>query len=577
MDNIEKIRSRDLKILCFDTETIKDSDGSQKAILISVYDGIQNYFFFSIYDFVNFIFQKKYRNYRFFSHNLEFDFCSSIYKVAKELKLTCKIYYNKSNLIKIVVCDKNNNRVTFCDSMNFFRFSIETLGQALGLPKLQKPAFLGCKPKNKEEWEQLKKYCARDSEIIYRALQNLSATITKIKNTISSSAFNQLKSENSKIKEFCSLKIAKNQFFKNAYFGGRVESLWRGYVPNVKCYDFNSLYPYVLTFKYPDLNSIREVTDINFNKLGIAKVKVKVDNVYYPILPIKTEKLIFATGTFEGTWTFQELAFLEEQKLGRVEQIIKAYQFNNSEYYYRDFILKHYEQRLKYKQEKNPLELNEKLLMNSCYGKLGEYPERTELLYSNNKKESYKAINKGFSYLDFNQNFLYRRIENKTTTNTNFIHSSFVTAYARLELAKKVLEILKHKGKVFYTDTDSIFTNRELEENKKLGGLKLEKTGNAVFIKAKLYFMDNKLTAKGIERTAKEQIKINFGKETITTGYKRFVRLRESLRRIDKGAFEQEQRIYKATLTTDSKRIYLENLNAKELFEKNTDSKPINL
>jgi hypothetical protein len=74
--------------------------------------------------------------------------------------------------------------------------------------------------------------------------------------------------------------------------------------------------------------------------------------------------------------------------------------------------------------------------------------------------------------------------------------ASAVTAYARVEMSKVKLDILKNGGSIYYTDTDSIVADVELPETKvgtTLGAFKLEHVADlAYFITNKTYFLQLK-------------------------------------------------------------------------------------
>lgn len=75
---------------------------------------------------------------------------------------------------------------------------------------------------------------------------------------------------------------------------------------------------------------------------------------------------------------------------------------------------------------------------------------------------------------------------------SSVVISAAITAYARIHMAKLKLDILNNGADVYYTDTDSIVTNKELPKDmvdaKALGKLKLEhKIDKAIFISGKLY------------------------------------------------------------------------------------------
>lgn len=63
-------------------------------------------------------------------------------------------------------------------------------------------------------------------------------------------------------------------------------------------------------------------------------------------------------------------------------------------------------------------------------------------------------------------------------SSTSIVISAAITAYARIHISRLKLEILKQGAELYYSDTDSIVTNKKLPDNlvssKSLGLLKLE-------------------------------------------------------------------------------------------------------
>lgn len=95
---------------------------------------------------------------------------------------------------------------------------------------------------------------------------------------------------------------------------------------------------------------------------------------------------------------------------------------------------------------------------------------------------------------------------------TSIAISAARTAYGRIHISRFKSDILNKGGQLYYSDTDSIVTNLQLDDNmvnnKELGKLKLEhKIDRAIFISGKIYcFFDNKGNfinrAKGVKSTS---------------------------------------------------------------------------
>jgi len=150
-----------------------------------------------------------------------------------------------------------------------------------------------------------------------------------------------------------------------------------------------------------------------------------------------------------------------------------------------------------------------KILLNSLYGRMGMDDRFTYSSFIS--KDSYLEYEGKYSYkildvMDFGDNYLVEVEGDETRTmlddrneshNINISISSAVTGYARILMSK-----FKNnsKLKLYYTDTDSIYTNlnpdklNELNNNivdpKILGKLKLETISTrAIFISPKVYYL----------------------------------------------------------------------------------------
>lgn len=84
----------------------------------------------------------------------------------------------------------------------------------------------------------------------------------------------------------------------------------------------------------------------------------------------------------------------------------------------------------------------------------------------------------------------YEDKESIRPSNTSVVISAAITSYARIHMNKLKLDILKTNGKIFYSDTDSIVTNKRLSDKltaTEIGLLKLEHgIEKGIFISGKL-------------------------------------------------------------------------------------------
>jgi hypothetical protein len=185
-----------------------------------------------------------------------------------------------------------------------------------------------------------------------------------------------------------------------------------------------------------------------------------------------------------------------------------------------------------YKLKSNPINKNQKgiakSLLNNLLGRFGinlDKPitevvneKRFDIISSMNKVMGYTELSKDKIMVSYTEKLDYDIIkehgldfvkvlsqyEDKEIQSLNITSiplSAAITAYSRIHITRIKHDILnKLKGKIYYSDTDSIVTDVELPESivhsTELGKLKLEhKINTGIFISGKLYILH---TDKGV-------------------------------------------------------------------------------
>jgi len=156
-------------------------------------------------------------------------------------------------------------------------------------------------------------------------------------------------------------------------------------------------------------------------------------------------------------------------------RILEGYQFitESNIYPYRDFIEKLYQKRRELKKQNNPMQLPIKIILNSIYGKTGQYDKRT------------KRIGNLFNPIIF----------------------SFITGFARAQLYRFVIENGIEKDVVAFA-TDSVCTTKDLGVNSTtLGEFSFEKNADDVFyLQNGLYRFGRKWKKRGLGKLKKKEI-----------------------------------------------------------------------
>lgn len=390
----------------------------------------------------------------------------------------------------------------FLDTFNIWPMSAKKLGEKFGVKKLALDVYS-------------KEYVFRDVEIIhaamkfvweitgYMGLQKCPATL----GGLAVKVWRQWGGENVHDSHILS---------RQALYGGRVELFKAESESDSVCYtDINSLYPYVMTFDFPaELKETRKML-----AHGITTVTIKLPETELALLPFRSVdgRIYYPYGKITGTWTNIELHHAEENgaKILKVHESIGT---NDTIQPYKYFVDKLYNLRVNSTSEAEKLFY--KLLMNNLYGRLSVSGKIGRSVYRTPESEK-----KGVPYGEK----VHVEYSLPLSTETNWSHGSYVTAYGRIELFKAMQAIAtKH---LIYCDTDSTIFDWPRKKplpfkcGDKLGQMKLVAWQSLCMTYApKMYRTDDEYKAKGVPR--------QLAKQYIETGRAEFdlpFRLRESI------------------------------------------------
>jgi len=433
-------------------------------------------------------------------------------------------------------------RLNIIDTVNYFKVPLKTLGESVGLPKMEIDI-------EKATYEQALPYCKRDCEIIARSMDRLidfvrTNRLGKLGPTVASLALSAYRHRFMKHYIYIHDRERVLKLERDSYHGGMVNCLFVGKVRDQKVYklDVNSLYPTVMRNQYPvkllyGLNdpSISYVKNELNRKAVIADITLSSKANTYPV--VQNKELIFATGVFRSVLCGPELqrAIL----LGDVKRIHYA-AFYDLAPIFREYVDFFWEKRLEYKQKDDKANQTFcKYLLNSLYGKFAQgHYEWTTFNYKNlesilrslgheiptiyEKRANLPILKAGqipWIPLNTNETIKLRKIgsleqiQQRTGWHPeSFVGiASYVTSYARRYLMS-LLEIAGSRN-CYYYDTDSLFVNakgkRNLERAGKcsdveLGGLKIEGSEyEPTFLAPKDYIFGEDICLKGIRKNAK--------------------------------------------------------------------------
>lgn len=581
------------KIYGFDIETFGNNNN---FLMGSIVNNTEKYIFWNQKEMIDFCLNSHdLRNSWLYATNLGFDFLALF---GNDFDIYSKFEYIIRGSEIIHTSYKNEttkSKIYFSDTMNFLKLGVENIGKIINIKKMPKPSFLGKKPKNEIEKKQLEVYNLNDSYITFKFaeyLQNGFNEIgTNIKYTIASTSKSLFTNKYLKYMIMQPSKEVIKEMYKS-YYGGRTEIIQRGYIHDCFYYDINSLYPSVMknnVFPFPNTLKLSYKNDVNiiYDYEGISLCNFKVKDLYIPLLPFRdTDKLLFCNGDFTNWQTHAEIRKAIE--LGYEVDIKKTYYTEKTFNPFKDFVDDLYKKRMIYKNENNNMHILYKILLNSLYGKLGQKLQQSKV-YFVNSQESKDVINKMFNVnrelfkkglpekykIETPDNRTYRqngkiyhepRIYYITDLDTenypsfiNPILAIYTTSYARLQLYNLIEKVLKKNGDVYYYDTDSIITDKNLPCNDNLGDIKKEyDIAEGQLIKPKFYYLKTQQNEDvfklkglmGVKTFDQFENIINTGKYE----YVKFTKFKESIRRNLK--FNQKLNVIKELELNDNKRYW---------------------
>jgi hypothetical protein len=421
----------------------------------------------------------------------------------------------------------SQRRIIFLDTLNWFKMSLEALGEGIGINKLPFPGY----DKPFDVWET---YCKQDVEVCRQAVEYF-IQFLKDNNlggfapTIASQAFKAWKSVYLKHKVVIHTEKAVRKLERESYCGGRVEAFYIGqpHCRKVYCLDVNSMYPYVMKINnYPSVFKClvncptpKEMERYTKKYLYVARVRV---DCQAPIVPFKSpDGLIFKRGETLTTLCQPEIEYILENG-GTVDYLnVCFYEYAKI---FEEYVTKFHEMRQEYKRQGNqPYYINAKYLLNTCYGKLGQLNRVWEWVGREDFPITYfSSYENAEGDIPINIRCINGEIFQSDKKVEGFDSfpaiASFVTSYARVYLDR--LMVQAGRENVFYCDTDSLFTNLQGYKNLshhcdeyELGALKLEKTTTRLKIRGpKDYLFGNTKKIKGVGKKHKAR----FGSQYIT-------------------------------------------------------------
>jgi len=457
------------------------------------------------------------------AHNMHFDL-----NVVKGLKFLPALgfeivlpVFESGTFILVAINRQRRKRLIFLDTFNYFKTSIETIGEILKLPKLDID-FEQC------SFTELETYCKRDVEITKEIMLQwidflFEHDLGNLQYTIASQAFTAYRHKYMHYEILIHANQTAIELEQQSYRGGRTEAFYIGELNDVVIVDVNSLYPFVMKHcVFPNkLIGVKEnltykdlIYLMNQGYLLVADCDI---TTYETAIGVKHEigkskKLIFPIGNFKAVITNPEIIFLlaTNGKINKVRQVA----IYEGACIFRHYVTELYNLRKQYQSKENfTFQQMVKYILNSLYGKFGQQQRLLRKIGEAPKDlVMYEhcidaQTGKRYTQIIFGGFVWVNEITKEESFNSFTAIASYVTAYARIYLHLLMLLPLT----VYYCDTDSLMIPRtDLIKfgyllGNELGQLKLEYSGDYVFIHgAKDYQVDEVIKRKGIKKDAVE-------------------------------------------------------------------------
>jgi hypothetical protein len=447
------------------------------------------------------IFKTKFKKEIIYIHNLNFDGFLIIEALTLN-KIKFEIFCNNLNIYNITV-KFNDKVIIFKCSYKILPMSLEKIAHLFKIGnKMTFPYnfvnknnlnYIGDVPhksyfNSNEDYELYNKtqnnfsmqeytvlYCKNDVLITVNFLNNIKTILKDFKiniSTINSAPSLALKIFD-KVFNKNKIKLSYNstidKIARNSYFGGRCEVYGNPYEnEQIFHFDFSGMYAQCMKEKFPYgkykiNNNVSEIKEP-----GIYWIEYESKDILIPVLPhhrLKDHKLMFCNGKFTGAFWYEEILLFIE-KGGVVNKILHSLTFEKYDYVFNEYVEFFTDLRNK-SQSYNTFG---KLMINSMYGRLGmrnidkysfiEHLENINKIKNKIDIISLKELNE-VVLIEAELNHKLEKLLNlkRKKSKNNIVLASCITSKARIKLYKAQEEVIKNKGRMLYSDTDSIFAS----------------------------------------------------------------------------------------------------------------------
>lgn len=402
------------------------------------------------------------------AHNLAWDLTQiDFWEMARSKKILIDNYIIEDPPT-IIWCDSMCGGFSIVDTFNYWRCSVDKMGQDIGIPKFEKPS----EATSDDDWFN---YCQRDVDIIARTHTSFCNTMLRdyrcpIKETAASQAWEIWHRHFAPV-DICPHHNADIEAVERAsYLGAKCEPKYIGEVKgDVYILDVNSLYPYVMRDTKMPVEFLEHVKHFSLSDLRcipsdryvIADARIHADPV--PI-PIKTTRgIVYARGIFRQ-W-FHEAELNLAASLGMSPTIHSALVYR-AKPIFSEFVEHFFCKKLDAKRNDIKTEqVIDKTILNSLHAKYGQ---RKRSWVPSRKVKAKKPYGYWWSWNDEKDKYdIYRSmgwrvqesIPGGTSKHSLLAIPGAVTSLARCYVYE--LERIAGRQNVYYVDNDELHVNAQ--------------------------------------------------------------------------------------------------------------------
>lgn len=492
---------------------------------------------------IEYIFFLNIKKISIYIHNLDFDgslILESLSKTEKKYNYNC--FIRESSLYSLEIKDiLSSNVIVFICSYKIFPLSLKKIAKDFTIYQKKPFPYLFAKKENlnyvgavpgKEYWNSFDDYAeyisTNDTLFDFKkySIEYCNNDVLITSSFVKKIEFILLEFDIKIINVFSgpslALKIFIKKFNKNkisfsnselfdrvcrtAYYGGRCEVYGN---PNkddhIFHYDFTGMYAQCMLQNFAYGKYSINTHNLKIKNPGFYWI-IFSSNMEFPVLPIHdkiTNKLLFVNGeNLEGCYWFEEI-ILHLKMGGEIKKILYSIEFTNYSNVFSEYSTFFSEIR----KRGGAYSAFGKNMNNFLYGRLG-ITDSNEYSFFINKKElkniiewknwkilSIKEINNIVMLtveIDENVMRYFNLVKKKFKKNVSI--SAMITSKARIKLYSAQQDVIKNKGKLLYSDTDSVFAsfltdviNQQHGEIYWDGNKKDTKIKDAVFASPKTY------------------------------------------------------------------------------------------